>query len=348
MGNKPRQSVTLKDLAAVTGYSVNTVSRALRGKDDIAADTRDKIKAAAAQMGYVNNAMAASLRSGRSNIIAVILGDVSNPHFSIMTREIEKRAAAHGYNAFLLNTNEDETQEQEAIQSAVNKNVDGILICPSQHSPRNLGLLMDYGLPFVQIGRYTPGLPASYVVCNDELGGYQATKYLLDKGHRRVAMLGGPAYISSAAERLAGYHRAHREAGVPVQEELVRQVPVTAGGAAHTVDVLLDENPGFSAIFAFSDMIAWEAWAQLVRRGCQVPKDYSLVGFDNIQSRIAIPHRLSTISTQKATMAETAVDCLVGKMKGVPLPEGCAAVCRHVIPTRLVAGETVLPFPAGG
>ena len=150
---KRRPAVTLKDIAAKTGYSVNTVSRALRDKDDIAAPTREMIQKTAQEMGHVSNTLAASLRLGYTNTIAVILGDISNPHFSIMMKEIEGYAWKAGYTSILFNTNENEELELAAIQSALNKNVDGIIICPAQKTPYNLTYLKESGVPFVLIGR---------------------------------------------------------------------------------------------------------------------------------------------------------------------------------------------------
>lgn len=186
---KRRPAVTLKDIAAKTGYSVNTVSRALRDKDDIAVETREMIQRTAREMGHVSNTLAASLRLGYTNTMAVILGDISNPHFSIMMKEIEGYAWKAGYTSILFNTNENEELELAAIQSALNKNVDGIIICPAQKTPDNLIYLKESGVPFVLIGRRDEAY--SYVVCNDELGGFQATKELLAAGHRDILLLHG-------------------------------------------------------------------------------------------------------------------------------------------------------------
>ncbi|MDR0641825.1 MAG: LacI family transcriptional regulator [Treponema sp.] len=333
-----RRVTTLRDIAQITGYSVNTISRALRGKDDIAPDTAERIQKAAAEMGYINNAAAASLRLGHTNMIAVILGDISNPHFSIMMKEIENRARADGYGSFLMNTNEDLEVERAAIQSALNKNVDGIIICPSQQDDSNIRYLLETHIPFVQIGRHFDLSGAGYVVCNDELGGYQATKYLLDKGHRDIAMLTGPSYISSARERHAGYCRALAEQGVEYRPDLVRESSLI--GCSGVIEDMFREKLHFTALFAFSDMLAWGAWTALYKCGLQVPEDCSLVGFDNIQSRFAIPFRLTTISSYKARMSTAAVECLLSIMRDGKFLTGESGL---VIDTELVEGETVKP-----
>jgi LacI family transcriptional regulator len=342
MKRSDRRVTTLKDLAHAAGYSVNTVSRALRDKNDIAPETRLRIKSLSAEMGYINNTLASSLRLGHTNMIAVILGDISNPFFSITMKQIEDRAREEGYSSFLLNTNENDEMEREAIQSALNKNVDGILICPSQQSDENIRYLMQTGIPFVQIGRCFEELGANYVKANDELGGYQAAKYLIDNGHRDILVLSGPSYVSSARERLAGCRRAFAEAGLDIAPGLFREIPITREGCADVIASIFKEKLRFTGIFAFSDLIAWDAWAYLEQEGYAIPRDYSIVGFDNIQSRLAIPFQLSTISSHKSKMALAAVNCLVCLMRGEKELRDCAnSGCRHVIDTALHPGRTV-------
>ena len=326
-------NVTIKDIAKKTGYSANTVSRALRGKSDIALTTQQKIKEIAHEMGHVNNMLAASLRLGYTNTVAVILGDISNPHFAIMMKEIESQARQYGYTSILFNTNEEEEQELEAIHSALNKNVDGIIICPTQKNTRNLEYLKNTGLPVVLIGRHDEDF--SYVVCNDELGGYQATKALLDAGHRDILMLHGATYISSAKERLMGYRRAYARESIPINEKLIWEVPVMANGCEAILKHLDDEGIKYTAIFAFSDMLAWEAWCCLLRRGRKVPEDCSLIGFDHIQSRLSLPFRLTTIRSYKGQMSITAVDILVHQIREKSGKE------QIVIDTALAEGDTI-------
>lgn len=124
-----RQQIGLKDIADRTGYSINTVSHALRGIEDIGEETRHFILKTAKELGYVPNSIAKSMRLGYTKTIAVIIGDISNPHFAIITKEIETTANRLGYSVFLLNTNEDETQEENAIRSAIAHGIDGIIIC---------------------------------------------------------------------------------------------------------------------------------------------------------------------------------------------------------------------------
>lgn len=332
-----RQKVTLKDIAQATGYSVNTVSRALRGKEDIAPQTRQKIEQAQREMGYITNHLASSLRRGYSDTVAVILGDIANPHFSIMMSDIELRARSFGYETILLTTNEDEELERRAIQSALNKNVDGIILCPCQKSDANIRYLQSMGVPFVLIGRRFDSLDTDYVICDDELGGYLATKELIRNGHRRILMLQGAPYISSARERFAGYCRAHGEAGLPVDLSLVCEGSVMGEKNSDYYEQIMRRDLGFTAVFAFSDLIAWDFWRFLHCKGYRVPEDFSLVGFDHIQSRLYIPYELCSVCSHKKLMSVETVDVLVRRMRG----EAEEKHEHRVIETALIPGETV-------
>lgn len=342
MSKQKLRSATLKDIAKITGYSVNTISRALRDKEDISVKTKKNIREVSRKIGYIINAQASSLRLGRTNTIAVILGDISNPYFGIQMKAIEDRARSEGYSSFLLNTNEDIDMEREAIQSALNKNVDGILICPTQQNEENIRYLIKTGVSFVQIGRCFKNLNASYVMQNDKLGGYQATKFLIENGHRDILMLASPAYVSSGRGRLTGYKQALREANIPLKAKLIREIPITSEGCSSVLSVIFQEKLHFTAIFAFSDLIALDAWVHLEKLGFRIPRDISLVGFDNIQSRLALPFNLSTINPHKTVISNTAVDCLVNIMRGKPNQN------HHIIDTQLIPGETVRTIPADG
>ena len=340
-----RRKVTLKDIALATGYSVNTVSRALRDMDDISLETRRKIRQVQQQMGYINNTLASSLRRGYTNTIAVILGDISNPHFGIMMSEIEVQARSYGYASFLQSTNEDEGLERAAIESALNRSADGILLCPCQHSEDNIRYLQEQGIPFVLIGRRFDTLETDYVVCDDEMGGYLATMSLLRLGHRRILTLQGAGHISSARERLKGYRRAYAEMGVSVDEGLIREGFVIGENNEERYEQLYAQQHDFTAVFAFSDLIAWDFWRFLRKKGLRVPEDVSLVGFDHIQSRLSSPFDLTTIRSYKRKMSTQAVDVLMQKLGG-----GDSRPVQIVIETSLHRGETVRSLsgaPAG-
>ena len=223
MAKRRSGSVTLKDIAAATGFSANTVSRALADKSDISEETKEVIRKKAEEMGYIANALASFLRSGVSRNISIIVGDISNPHFSVMVKEMQMLLQKKGYNSIIFNTEENPEMERQAITVSISQNVDGIIICPAPGGEANIGLLRHYGKPFVLIGRRIRE-ETSYVICDDETSGYLATRFLIDMGHREILFLNGPKEISSAAERLSGYCRALQESGIPYNSRLVHTV----------------------------------------------------------------------------------------------------------------------------
>ena len=216
--------VTLKDIAEKTGFTVNTVSQALRGSPKLREETKAAIRAAAKELGYVHNALAGSLRSGSSRTIAIIVGDTSNLRFSIQLHAFELAFRTLGYQVIVMNTDETAQYELDAVKNAVRSSVDGVLLCPCQKSRAANALLESCRTPYVLFGRCYDDLPA--VIWDDERGGYLAGQQLAQAGCRHILMLNVPDSISSARERESGFRRALSEA--ELTPHLLRTAP---GGA---------------------------------------------------------------------------------------------------------------------
>lgn len=329
--------VTLRDIAAKTGYSVNTVSHALAGKTDISIATKEEIARVAAEMGYIRNTAASSLRSGRSRTIALILPDVANPNFIIMFRGIEAFFRKKAYTVFVLNTDEDPAIEREAIHAALAQNADGIILCPAIGDNENITYLKETGVPFCLIGRRIEGMDADYVICDDEEGGYLAAAQLIAAGHRHLAFFNGDARISGARERLSGCRRALFENGLSLPEDHVLTLSVKAGQNRTRMRAFLEQHPDVTALITFSDLLAFEAICVLEEMGKAVPRDLSVVGFDNICSDFPLSPPLSSVSVSKKTMAMGAAELIWDKI------EGNAPAQNHIVlPTKLILRKTVL------
>ncbi len=322
-----KRAVTLKDISEATGYSINTISHALWNKPDIAPATRKLIRQKADELGYVGNSIASSLRSGKTKTVAIIVGDISNPHFAVMAKEIEETMRTNGYSVFLLNTDEDEENERQCILLAMAKSVDGIIICPSQHSFAPIELLQSAGVPFVLIGRHFVHQQGISSVVNDDVqAGYLAAKHILERGHRNVLFLNGPAYISSSSERLEGVCKAYREAGVSQKLLIHTHCSALRGGTREPLLHNLREHPEITAVLGFSDLLAWEVLTTLQELKISVPEQMGVAGFDNLQSRLVLPISLTSVSASKITMARTAAELL----------------CRHIDDPSLQPEQIVL------
>ena len=316
MGKRNPAQVTLKDIALETGYTINTVSHALKNKPDIGKETRERIQRVAEEMGYIGNALAESMRTGFTRTVALILGDISNPHLALIACEAERTMRSAGYNTILYNTEESPDLELHAIRSAVGQKVDGILICPTQQG-HSISYLKQCGIPFVLLGRNFEDDPLPGAAVDDEQGGYLATRELLEHGHRRILLLEGPPSISSARLRRRGYERALAEYGITPRPEWICPITLTAGSCTAQLRTRILYGLDCTAIFAFSDMVALEAIAELNRHGLSVPDDISIVGFDHIQGQFPLPTPLTTVCATES-MATAAANQLLQLFQGNP------------------------------
>ena len=307
-----KRSVTLRDIANELGFSVNTISCALKGKGSINKETAAEIKKKAAEMGYIPNGTAASMRTGKTNTVAVIIGDIANAYFSIMVREIERKLRGFGYITLIFATDEDEDNEYKSIITALEQKVDAIILFPVCHSATGSDLIRKAGIPFVLVGRHLEDKQMDYVISDDKYGGYIATNFLLKKGHRRILNLSGPSYISCARERYEGYIMAHNEMNVDVDPLLVMHCDISLEPHVITaIDEMLSSSIPFSAVFAFSDLLAFHV--------CNRLRKYSIgpieiIGYDNLQSHINFGYDISSIDTKKVEMANRAVEIIMERM----------------------------------
>lgn len=336
-----RKKITMVDVATKSGYSLNTVSHVINGKDDVKDETRQRILEAARELGYIRNFVASSMRSGRTRTVAVIVPDVSSVYLSIMVRLLEERFHKHSYSIIIINTNESDELEMNGVETAIGQNVDGVIICPTQRSTRPLELLEQNGIPFVLMGRYFNHHQYESVLMDDFHCGYIATEYLLRLGHKRIFFLNAPSIISSTKERERGYIAAYEDAGLPVCPELIAHFEVNQP-CGDIIRRMAEGNPACTAIFAFCDMVAMEIAYHLQALGKSIPEDYSIVGVDNVLSHSYSPFLLTSVDVPKEQMANCLVSTLLRLMrrKNEPVEE---AVKQEFYP-RLIVRQTTRPL----
>ena len=306
MKNRP----TMRDVAKATGFSVNTVSRALNHKPDVNEETRKTIVEAATKMGYRPNKLARSLRSNKTHTIGVIVADIANPYFGALVKGVEKEARKRRYSVILLNTDEDYERECEAIQVVLEERVDGIIISPTQKETGTVKNLLQLGIPFVLFGRRFSDLKTNYVVTDDVHGGFLATEHLISLGHRRIGMINGPIHISSAKERFQGYQEALERYGLKPDQPLVTAGAVTMEDGYEVAKSLLNKNPRPTAIFAFSDFVSFGVMKAIREAGLKVPEDISVVGYDDNQFASCSETPLTTIHIPKEELGINAAKVL--------------------------------------
>lgn len=308
-----KREITLKDIAKMTGLSVNTVSRALRNKEDISEATTQRVKDAAKELGYLHNALASSLRRTETKTIAVIVGDISNPYFSWYVSEIERHAQARGYITYIFNTRENEETELHAIRCALQHKVDGIILTPAQRTSENVEFLLKYDVPFVLMGRHFVDLQTPCVVWDDRMGGYTAARHLLELGHRKIFIAYGPRHVSSAGERLQGSLDALAEFGVVQKPGMTRELTSNEcdrDRMEELAESIVSGEIDCTGVVVYNDVNAIYLWNCLEKRGKSVPEDYSIISFDNVQVCLGEPFRITSIGGVDS-LATQSVDMLI-------------------------------------
>ena len=329
--------VTMQDIARETGYSINTVSHALRNKDDIARETRLRIQQVAREMGYMGNQIASSLRSGRTRTLAVILGNMSNPFYGIMTDTIQDAAAAKNYSLQIMCSREQADLEERLVETAVARQVDGILLFPTNQSLPTVQRLQSLGVPFVLMSRPLGGGIADSVTSDDAQGAYLATAHLIEHGCRRPGYLAHQRIVYSYDKRLEGFERACDEARIPAEDRFhycSGEHPGTAEPNWHnsvTQCLLRWREAGVDGLFVFCDEEAWHV--QSVLQQTPELRDWrpGIVSFDNIQGTQHFPADLCSVDCDFSEMARRGIELLRARIHGDDRPPQSVICPVHLV-----------------
>ena len=327
---KDNSRVTLHDIAKATGFTVNTVSRALKNKDDISRETCLHIQQVAREMGYVRNYIASSLRSGRTKTIAMIAGSMMNPFYAVLGDLIQQEAVRLGYSLMILGSRDDPDTEIRMVEMALSRQVDGVLITPCSFESPALDLLRSSGIPFVLLSRYLEGSQDDCVICDDAQGGYLAAKHLIDRGHRDLAMISFRHVVFSSRKRFEGFQRACLESGIP-ERNIHYAEPESNDEILPQLQRWQEE--GVTGLFSFCDVEAWSTITMLENTG--LSNAFSVVGFDNIMRYINFPKPICTIDPHLREEAVTAIDLLRRRIHDPSLPPQ-----QVILPVSLICRNT--------
>lgn len=299
---------TIKEVARIAKVSTGTVSRALNGRPGVSPETRARVLEAVRTTGFVPNAAARELVGHSSAIGLLIAPGVRRytPYFALLLEALSEALWQQGLRPVEVPTDPKGLPLAEAGGY--------LLLGAHDHDPR-LETLQAQGRPFVLIGVY-PGV--FWVAPDDQEGGYQATRHLLQLGHREVAVLTGHLHHQAGRERLWGYQRALEEAGLPFREEMLLDGNFEGLAAYRVVRRAWERGLRFTALFAASDEMALGAWAALEDLGVRVPEEVSLVGYDDLPD---LGRSLTTIHQDIPTLAKEAVALLREASQGKP-PRG--------------------------
>ncbi|MEJ5229841.1 MAG: LacI family DNA-binding transcriptional regulator [Pseudothermotoga sp.] len=305
-----KKFITIKDIALRAGVSINTVSRALNNKPDISPQTKQKVLQAAKELGYIRDLNALSLKNKSTKTIGVVFEDSSNPFYAEVFKGIEYSARKYDYQIILMNTERDYINEIEAVKTLIEKRVDGIIISPTQFDDKDIEYLTTLNYPFVILGVHFENSQLDEVYSDDFSGGYIATKYLLEKGKRKILMINGYMYKSVAKMRYLGYVKALEEYGL----QPYHMVEIEEGYESSFNKILELKNLDYDAIFCFNDVFAIAALKALRMLKKKVPEDVSIVGYDDISYASFVHPTLTTVRIDKFKEGSIAFELLQEKL----------------------------------
>jgi LacI family transcriptional regulator len=303
--------ITINDIARELGIANSTVSRALRDDPRISDRVKKEVKRTAARMGYIPNIAARSLRTGQSKMIGFLMRDIRDGLSSEMIPGVEAACAEHGLGLLLCNARDDPESERYYLRMLQQRRVDGVLILtPASHKPEPY-VAFRRSIPLVLVDIELEDNPLCAITVDHKMGGYLATRHLLDLGHRRIAYLTGPMHLSPCIRVVEGYKRAMTEAGLPLDDHLVVVSEKTGiSDGYHGLLEILKMSPQPTAMATVSDVMAAGALEAARQHGVRIPDDFSIVGYDDIPLSGLMSPPLSTVAQDKETLARLAVELL--------------------------------------
>lgn len=328
---------TIKDVAARAGISYTTVSHVVNGTRPVSDQVRRKVEAAIAELGYVPSGVARSLRARATGTLGLLVPNASNPYFAELARGIEDHAERNGYSVILCNSDDDIDKQLRYLRVLLERRIDGLIVATVASDAAFAQALANLQVPLVLVDRSLEGVNADQLRVDHEQGAYLATRHLLELGHRRIVCIGGPASTQVAQLRAAGYQRALDEAGVAARA--VVDCPFTSPAGHAAARVLLAAEPRPTAIFAGNDMIALGVLRAAAEHQLQVPRQLSVVGFDDIEVSRYLHPALTTVGQCIGALGEQVAARLLERIRTPDL----AVTQRLIEPILLLRESSAAP-----
>ena len=331
-------AATVRDVARLAGVSAMAVSRVVNNQPGVSAEARVKIEAAIAKLDYAPSRVANSLVSQKTSLLGMIVPDVSNPFFGPIVRGAEVAARRAGYRLLLCNSESDLRLELDYVTDLVAHRVEGLILAPvGDASTGHLKRIIDRNFPIVLIDRHLKGLACDSVTLDNVAAARELVGHVVAMGHRRIAFIMDADEASTGEERLAGYRMALEEADIPFAADLVFKTSTDQLGGYRAAQQVLAMKDRPTSIFAVNNMTAIGVVQALHQAKLDVPRDMSLVCFDDVQHLAIIAPFLTVIDQPAEAMAETATKMLLERIGG-----DAGSVPRAVtFPGRLIVRQSV-------
>lgn len=310
---------TMQEVASRAGVSKATVSRVLSGKGYVTQETKDQVFRAIEETGYRPNLLARNLATSKSMCIGLVVTNTlyNGNYFSELITQAAKKLDANGRQLILVDGKNSAVEEREAIEFLNDLRCDGIIIYPRFLSVDEMDLLIDkYKKPVMVVNRKLRKHQSHCIYCDHKGSSFQATRTLIERGHRDIAFITGSMDSPTAVERLSGYKEALTAAGLPVREDLIVHGKWSPASGATAVSSLLAGHVAFSALLASNDEMAIGAIKHLSEAGIKVPADVSVIGFDNIPTAPFLIPALSSVKDPVTDMVSEVINQIISMLDG--------------------------------
>lgn len=314
-GPRPRRAVTLRVIAREAGVSASTVSRIINGTVKVSDELKSAVEAAIAKHDFRPDAAARGLALGRTLTIGVLSQAIDSPFYAEGLRGVERRLLEAGYAALFMSGNWNEVDEERCLREFIDRGVDGIIMFSGRLDDAAVKEFAKR-VPVVVTGRSLRAAHTYSLPIDDRHGALLAVRHLIGLGHRRIAFIAGSENHPDALERLAGYQAALREAGIAFDPKRVASGDWHEEGGLQATSRLLESGVDFTAIFCVNDQTAYGAYLALFRKGLNVPKDVSVVGFDDLPASSYSLPPLTCVRQSVRTLGERAAEAVLSLIAG--------------------------------
>jgi LacI family transcriptional regulator len=315
-----QRSVNIKFLAEKANMSFSTVAKALHDDPAINEKTRERIKKIAKEFNYRPNILAKGLRNRKTKFIGMILNDLQSPFYLEIYKAIGDILNKRGYTMLLADSSYDEELEQKNISTMISQGVEGIIISSVSEDSKNIRLLLEEHVKVVFIDNHPSNARINCVYVDHEKAARLGTEHLIQAGHTRILLLNGPAQLSSSQHFTDGYRKVLSEQGIPILEEMIKYNPISIEETDAQFDAIFsgEDSIGrddFTAILAFSDVIAIGVYEAALQHGFSIPGKYSVVGYDNILSTKYLNPALTTLHQPKEQTGVYSINILLDQIE---------------------------------
>ncbi|MEN2984374.1 MAG: LacI family DNA-binding transcriptional regulator [Dictyoglomaceae bacterium] len=326
-----KNKLTINDIAKIAGVSKGTVSYVLNNKPGVSAEVREKILRIIEEHGYKPNKLAQALAGKKTNFIALVIPDISDVFYAKIIKGVEKTLSKNGYFLNLYSTHANPEKEHQVFEFLNTGFVDGIIIMAYHIEENFIKKIIDAKIPVVFIDYPYDNNKIYSVIVDNEEGGFKATEYLINLGHRKIVFIHGSKDAWDSDLRFKGYLKALEKYNIPFNENLVSRGDFTKEGGYRAVKEILDSGEKFTAIFSANDHMALGAMKALKEKGLRIPEDISIIGFDNIEASALSNPPLTTIMQPIYQLGEMSAKILLRLLSGENLDQK-----RFLLKTQLI------------